>query len=388
MKKIFSNLIVLIFSIFCINTSAQVGVAINTSGNAADSSAIFDVSSSNRGLLIPRMTTNERNSILNPALGLQIFNTDIKCFEFYNGSTWLIFSCGCTLPTNPIAGSHFASDTHIVWNWNTVNSATGYKYNFINDYSTAIDIGSNTSFSQNSLNCGTLYSLYIWAYNNCGCSILSTSITQSTAPCFNCGASSITFIYNGATVIYGTVNGQNNTCWLDRNLGAAQIANAYNDINAYGHVFQWGRGDDGHQINNSPTTTALSTTDTPGHSSFIINNSSPYDWRNPQNNLLWQGVNGINNPCPSGWRLPSNNEFINEISAWSQQNFTGAYNNALKWTASGYRWSGNMYNSGAGYYWSSTIFGTRANLLNFTNNSAGILDYGRSDGLSIRCIKD
>ncbi|MEI7726841.1 MAG: hypothetical protein WCK09_17155, partial [Bacteroidota bacterium] len=51
-------------------------VAINSDGNLCDSSAILDVKSTSRGLLIPRMTASERDAIVRPANGLLIFCTD------------------------------------------------------------------------------------------------------------------------------------------------------------------------------------------------------------------------------------------------------------------------------------------------------------------------
>ena len=50
-------------------------ISINEDGSTPDSSAILDVSSSNKGLLIPRMTETERDAISNPAVGLMIYNT-------------------------------------------------------------------------------------------------------------------------------------------------------------------------------------------------------------------------------------------------------------------------------------------------------------------------
>ena len=100
-----------------------------------------------------------------------------------------------------------------------------------------------------------------------------------------CG-DNVTFTYKGAQVTYGTVNSTSSKCWLDRNLGASQVATAYNDANAYGDLFQWGRLDDQHQTRTSATTTTLSSSDDPGHSNFILAPSSPYDWRSPQNDNL------------------------------------------------------------------------------------------------------
>jgi len=54
-----------------------------------DASAILDVSSSTKGLLIPRMTETERDAIASPANGLLIYQTDnTKGFYFYENSMW------------------------------------------------------------------------------------------------------------------------------------------------------------------------------------------------------------------------------------------------------------------------------------------------------------
>ena len=67
-------------------------VGIGTAGTPA-SSAVLELKSSDKGLLIPRMTTNQRNAIANPATGLQIFNADNQCINIYDGSNW-IETCG------------------------------------------------------------------------------------------------------------------------------------------------------------------------------------------------------------------------------------------------------------------------------------------------------
>jgi len=66
------------------------GAAINTTGVAADPSAILDVSSNNSGVLIPRMTEAQKNSIITPATGLMIFQTDATTgFWYYDGTAWM-----------------------------------------------------------------------------------------------------------------------------------------------------------------------------------------------------------------------------------------------------------------------------------------------------------
>lgn len=85
--------------------------------------------------------------------------------------------------------------------------------------------------------------------------------------------------------------------WMDRNLGASRAATSSTDAQAYGDLYQWGRAADGHEKRNSPTTSSLSGSDQPSHGSFILSSNSLSDWRSPQNDNLWQGVNGVNNPC-------------------------------------------------------------------------------------------
>ncbi|MEO0341782.1 MAG: hypothetical protein AAF242_21585, partial [Bacteroidota bacterium] len=66
-------------------TSAQ--VAINTDQSNPDPSAMLDIQSNNKGVLIPRMSTSEREMISNPAVGLIVFDTSTGSFWFRNTST-------------------------------------------------------------------------------------------------------------------------------------------------------------------------------------------------------------------------------------------------------------------------------------------------------------
>jgi len=89
--RLFTNFFTIALILFgSLNIFAQ-GVAINTDGSAANSSAILDASSSSKGVLIPRMSLAERNSIASPATGLLIYQTDnTPGFYFYNGSNWVV----------------------------------------------------------------------------------------------------------------------------------------------------------------------------------------------------------------------------------------------------------------------------------------------------------
>ncbi len=178
---------------------------------------------------------------------------------------------------------------------------------------------------------------------------------------------------------------------MDRNLGASQVATSSTDAAAYGDLYQWGRAADGHQLRTSGTTTTLATSDTPGHGDFITNGSSPYDWRNPQNDNLWQGVSGTNNPCPSGYRLPTEAEWEAERTSWSSNNAAGAFASPLKLPVAGSRSysNGSLGNVGSrGYYWSSTVDGAYSRFLHFRSSVAYMSSFNRANGYSVRCLKD
>lgn len=69
--------------------TAQNNVGIGTT--APDPSALLDLTSSDKGFLVPRLSTTEMNSVASPATGLLIYNTTQSGFYYYNGSTWLPF---------------------------------------------------------------------------------------------------------------------------------------------------------------------------------------------------------------------------------------------------------------------------------------------------------
>lgn len=65
--------------------NAQVGIGTIS----PESSAILDISSTSQGVLVPRMTTTQRNAIASPAQGLLVFDTDLGSFYYHDGSAWV-----------------------------------------------------------------------------------------------------------------------------------------------------------------------------------------------------------------------------------------------------------------------------------------------------------
>ena len=211
---------------------------------------------------------------------------------------------------------------------------------------------------------------------------------------------------NNPTQVVDVTNPITGATWMDRNLGANRAATSSTDAESYGSLFQWGRGADGHQCVNryagdGVTTSglaSLSSSDTPGHGDFITSVSSPIDWRSPQNDYLWQGVNGINNPCPTGYRIPTEAELNNERLSWVQapisstSNAAGAFASPLKLSMAGGRDNSFGTISAAvgiiGFYWSSTVNNTNARRLFFSSDFAYMDTFNRASGFSVRCIKD
>jgi hypothetical protein len=215
------------------------------------------------------------------------------------------------------------------------------------------------------------------------------------------GAETVTFLYNGVSVVYGTIiSTATQKKWLDRNLGAGRVAQSVDDYEAYGDLFQWGRPADGHQLVNHANTTsagasgvtgiisALSNIDAPNTNKFIINpdGTSNYDWRSTLNNNLWQGSDGgINNPCPSGWRIATKTE-------WEAEGIATVYDgyDKLKLTFTGYR----SPTDGAiksvptfGAYWTSSVNPPLSINTNLLKTSISIGDQNRGNGQACRCIK-
>ena len=226
-------------------------------------------------------------------------------------------------------------------------------------------------------NCLNFYAGSNW-HETCG----SISLPPSTYP------NGSIFCASGATVVVDVTNPTTGEIWMDRNLGASQVATSSTDANSYGDLYQWGRRSDGHQCRTSGTTSTLSSVDQPAHGDFIIGSS---DWRSSQNTNLWQGVNGVNNPCPIGYRLPTETEITAEMSSWSSSNSSGAFASPLKLPLAGYRHlnTGSIGDVGTNaYYWQSTLSGTSPRRFGFESVNAGLSGSHQALGFSVRCIKD
>lgn len=112
------------------------GVTIGSS-NPPHPAAGLDLDFSNKGLLLPRLTTVLRNAIQNPPAGLQIYNIDSDCIEFYFATGgWKAIHCGCSafpnatfaLPTasinNPATFQSLVPNMTYAWTFQSGSPAT------------------------------------------------------------------------------------------------------------------------------------------------------------------------------------------------------------------------------------------------------------------------
>ena len=216
------------------------------------------------------------------------------------------------------------------------------------------------------------------------------TFTVTATNAINTGAASAAS--NSVAPVIPSVTSTNGRIWMDRNLGATQVATSSTDAASYGDLYQWGRDNDGHQSRASCKTGTAVTSASAGHGDFILTGSgTDYNWTNYGNeNDLWQS--GLNDPCPAGYGIPTEPELNLELTQWSGPNYAiDAYNSALKLPLAGHRLSsdGKLTNVGShGYYWSSSVSSKNARYLHFGNGAAYMYNYNRAYGLSVRCIKD
>jgi uncharacterized protein (TIGR02145 family) len=265
--------IAILLCLTAIEQNAQTGVSINGSGTSPDPSSMLDVKSTTSGFLLPRMTTAERDAIVNPAQALQIFNLTTNCLQIYIAPVWQNIVCGCDPPAAPSAVPPITAAGQVQWNWSTVAGATGYRYNTVNNYSGSTATLS-TTYTQTGLACGTAYTLFVWTESECGHSG-PLSLSANTASCSSCGAATVTDIDGN---VYNTVS-IGTQCWMKENLNVTRNS-AGGAINRYCHdCVKYG-----------------------GH----------YDWAtimagSASSNSNPSGVHGI---CPTGWHIPSQSEWL------------------------------------------------------------------------------
>ncbi|MBE8189976.1 MAG: hypothetical protein HAW58_03805, partial [Candidatus Thioglobus sp.] len=188
--------------------------------------------------------------------------------------------------------------------------------------------------------------------------------------------------------VFETVaGGGTDTIWMDRNLGAARVATADEDSEAYGDLYQWGRPSDGHQLRGDSTTT-LASNISPEHSQFILVSgdwtAAGVDADGSARQAVWGSIDG-SGICPTGFRIPTSDEMRAE-GGGSWATIAEAFASPLKFTNSGSRNSGSQtIRIGDLYIWLADSF-QALTTDDFADGSISLSD--RANGASVRCIRD
>lgn len=342
-------------------------------------------------------TLNDVNNALDVGLVNTYTESGLTCWNDYTRYIWAYNDCGnsdvllvmqatpmVTFPSLPSPGIHVPSNNQIIWNWNIVAEALGYKWGTTNDYFSATDMGNDTTKTESELTCGNNYTRYLWAYDACGYS-LAVELASSTIACYPCNDTlAISHqVTNGVAPIDKTVSysmvtgipGEDGKCWITRNLGASQQATAVNDVTEASAGWYW-------QFNRKNGYYHDGTTLTPSWTITSINENS--DW------LI------ANDPCNlelgATWRLPTYTEWYNVDINCGWNNWNGPWGSGLKLHAAGYLnySNGSLTGRGSeGYYWSSKQISTNYGWdLGFASSFCTMYDDGKAYGVSVRCLRD
>ena len=190
-----------------ITYSLEAQVSVSSDGSPPDPSAMLDVKSTSKGVLIPRMTTDQRDAITNPAVSLLIFNITTQCYEGYSTQDMQWYSFGC-IGSYPHGAVHCVARTVI----KDVISTTGKTWMDRN-----LGASQAATSSIDSLAYGDLYQ---WGRFADGHQCRTSTTTNTLSPTDNPGHGSFILAPNDSMdwrnpqngYLWQGVNGINNPC--------------------------------------------------------------------------------------------------------------------------------------------------------------------------------
>jgi uncharacterized protein (TIGR02145 family) len=382
-------------------------------GDIPDSSAILDLQSTDKGLLIPRMSETQRNAIAGPAMGLIVLNTTNNCLEVNLGT-----------PSSP----EWAAVTCRIGSLSAISCSGAVLYGSLEPGAAASGVSVKVPYTGGN---GGAHS---------GQTATSTGVTGLTATLaagnFATGADSLTYTISGTPSGAGTasfalnIGGQSCTleltvavpapsCWakvsatdtlffMCHNLASANTsADPFTpswEIN--GGYWQWGRkGPDASLWLNTNTTEFAHGPTGPGAGETNEAVISGWNQTWAPNGAWSDSLKTANDPCPAGYRLPTKAQW-DGVLANNTQNLVGtnwavgatnystgrSFGSSLMLPAAGYRNDvvGLLFNRGyVSYYWSSTENGASSGWsLFFSSVVSNTIQYSRKHGYSVRCAAE
>jgi len=227
-------LLLLITAITLFNAKAQTGgAAINSTGATPDNSAMLDVSSTNSGLLIPRMTTSERDLISSPATGLMIFNLDCNTFNYNIGTpsapNWVTLlnssgslMAGVNISANPSGAVCAGANITFTATPSQINLSPTFQWK-LNGNDIIGETGN--TYSSSTLSNNDIITCELTSSVNCviGSPAISNALTISVS-----NAPTITGVISGSVCGAGTVNlsassSGGNINWYNASTGGVSI---------------------------------------------------------------------------------------------------------------------------------------------------------------------
>ena len=135
---ILSFSIALLLSILGLNnTFAQQKAGISEISITPDVTSILEIYSTSKGILMPRLTTAQRNAIITPTIGLLVLDTEEACFMFYSSfsSAWQSL-CNSA----PVADSYLISSSALSSSALCPNGGLQFSFGFDLNNNNSLDI--------------------------------------------------------------------------------------------------------------------------------------------------------------------------------------------------------------------------------------------------------
>ena len=301
-----SCLFIVSFFVFIINCNAQLGVGTTT----PDASSMLDVTSTTKGVLVPRMTTTQRTAITSPANGLLVFDTDTNTFWFYASSAWVNLSAAANTGWSLTGNSGTDPNTQFIGT--TDNQPLIFKVNNlqagkINGFNTAIGasalLTNSTGTNNTAIGVSALFSNTTGSYNT---------------------ASGLNALFSNTTGNNNTASGQN--ALLGNTTGGNNTANGQGAL----YTNRTGSANTAIGVNALGNNTTANDNTATGTNALYFNTTGFYNTANGSQ-ALFSNTTGVGNTANGQGALYSNTTgTLNTATGTSAlyNNTTGSFNTA------------------------------------------------------------